>query len=132
MVYSVAQGTWELGLRMAVGAQPRSVRWMVLREDSLTVLAGVIIGIAGAVLAARLVRTQLFGLESNNTTTFAVSATVLVERALGAAYIPAAQASKVNPIRALRHEMGWTYSFQSPLEVRLSGRENLSKKTNAA
>jgi predicted permease len=104
MAYSVAQRTGELGLRMALGAQPRSVRWMVLRDNSATVLVGVIVGLAGAVGAARLVRTQLFGLEPNDPTTLAVSAAVLVAMALGAAYIPAARASKVDPIRALRHE----------------------------
>jgi ABC-type antimicrobial peptide transport system permease subunit len=104
MAYSVAQRTEELGLRMALGAQPRSVRWMVLRENSATVLAGVIVGLAGAIAAARLVRTQLFGLEPNDPTTLAVSAAVLMAMALGAAYIPAARASKVDPIRALRHE----------------------------
>jgi ABC-type antimicrobial peptide transport system permease subunit len=89
---------------MALGAQPGSVRWMVLRENSATVLVGVIVGLAGAVGAARLVRTQLFGLEPNDSTTLAVSAAVLMVMALGAAYIPAARVSKVDPIRALRHE----------------------------
>ena len=104
MTYSVAQRTGELGLRMALGAQPGSVRWMVLRENSATVLVGVIVGLVGAVMAARLVRTQLFGLEPNDPTTLAVSAALLVAMALGAAYIPAMRASKVDPIRALRHE----------------------------
>jgi len=104
MAYSAAQRTGELGLRMALGAQPRSVRWMVLRENSATVLAGVVAGIAGAAAAARLVRTQLFGLEPNDPATLAVSVVVLMAMALGAAYIPAARASKVDPIRALRHE----------------------------
>jgi ABC-type antimicrobial peptide transport system permease subunit len=104
MAYSVAQRTGELGLRMALGAPPRNVRWMVLRENSATVLVGVIVGLAGAAAAARLVRTQLFGLEPNDPATLAVSAAVLMAMALGAAYIPAARASKVDPIRALRHE----------------------------
>jgi ABC-type antimicrobial peptide transport system permease subunit len=68
------------------------------------VLAGVIVGLAGAIAAARLVRTQLFGLEPSDPTTLAVSAAVLMAMALGAAYIPAARASKLDPIRALRHE----------------------------
>jgi len=104
MAYSVAQRTGELGLRMALGAPPRNVRWMVLRENSATVLVGVIVGLAGAAAAARLVRTQLFGLEPNDPAALAVSAAVLMAMALGAAYIPATRASKVDPIRALRHE----------------------------
>jgi predicted permease len=104
MAYSVAQRTGELGLRMALGAQPGTVRWMVLRENSATVLVGVILGLAGAVAAARLVRTQLFGLEPGDPTTLALSAAMLMAMALGAAYIPAARASKVDPISALRHE----------------------------
>jgi predicted permease len=104
MAYSVAQRTGELGLRMALGAQPWSVRSMVLRENSATVVIGVLVGLAGAIVAARLVRTQLFGLEPNDPTTLAVAAAVLMLMALGAAYLPAARASKVDPIRALRHE----------------------------
>jgi predicted permease len=104
MTYSVSQRTAELGLRMALGAQPGDVRWMVLRENSATVLVGVVVGLAGAVAAAQLVRTQLFGLEPHDPATLMASAAVLMAMALGAAYIPAARASRVDPIRALRHE----------------------------
>jgi predicted permease len=104
MTYSVAGRTAELGLRMALGAQPASVRWMVLRENSATVLIGIAIGLVGAVGTARLVRTQLFGLEPYDPLTLAASAAVLLTMALGAAYIPAARASRVDPIRALRHD----------------------------
>jgi predicted permease len=104
MAYSVAQRTGELGIRMALGAQPRNLRWMVLRETSATLLVGVIIGVAAAPVIATLVRTQLFGLEPNDPATLAGATAVLVAMALGAAYIPALRASRVDPIRALRHE----------------------------
>lgn len=66
MTYSVAQRTGELGLRMALGAQPGNVRWMVLRENAATVLVGVVLGLAGAMAAAQLVRTQLYGMEPHD------------------------------------------------------------------
>ncbi|HLK69173.1 MAG TPA: ABC transporter permease [Bryobacteraceae bacterium] len=104
MTYSVAQRTGELGLRMALGAQPRQVRWMVLRENAATVLVGVVAGLGGAAFAARLVRAQLFGLDPQDPATLAISAAILLVMALGAAYLPATRASRVDPIHALRHE----------------------------
>jgi predicted permease len=104
MTYSVAQRTGELGLRMALGAQPGNVRWMVLRENAATVLVGLALGIAAAAGGAKLVETQLYGLKPHDPATLVFSSAVLMAMALGAAYIPAARASRVDPIRALRHE----------------------------
>ena len=69
-----------------------------------TVMAGVLFGLGGAVATGRLVQTQLFGLNSNDPVTLVSSAGLLLVMALAAAYIPAARASRVDPIRALRHE----------------------------
>lgn len=104
MTFSVAQRTGELGLRMALGAMSRSVRALVLRENAATVMTGVLFGLGGAVATGRLVQTQLFGLNSNDPVTLVSSAGLLLVMALAAAYIPAARASRVDPIRALRHE----------------------------
>jgi predicted permease len=104
MMYSVAQRTGELGLRMALGAQPRNVRWMVLRENAATVLIGLAAGVAGSLAATRLVQSQLYGVLPNDATTFAVSVATMLVMALAAAYVPAFRASRIDPIRALRHE----------------------------
>src|SRR6185295_628729 len=63
MSYGVTQRTAELGLRMALGAQPSAVRWMIVRESAWTVIAGALAGLCGAFAAARLVQSQLFGVE---------------------------------------------------------------------
>jgi predicted permease len=104
MTWSVTQRTSELGLRMALGAPPAAVRWMVLRENLATVLAGVAIGLAASLAATRLVQSQLYALDPHDPATLAVSAALLITLSLAAAYIPAFRASRVDPIRALRHE----------------------------
>jgi hypothetical protein len=102
--YSVGQRTREIGVRMALGAQPRQVRVMVLRESGAMAIVGVAAGIGTSIALARLVRSMLFGLTPADPATLAGAACLLFAMAVLAAYGPARRASRINPIQALRHE----------------------------
>ncbi|SPE40675.1 conserved membrane hypothetical protein [Candidatus Sulfopaludibacter sp. SbA3] len=102
--HSVSRRTRELGIRMALGAEPRDVRALVLRKGMLPVLAGVALGIAGASAATRVLRSFLFGVDSADPMTFAGAALLLASIGLLACYVPARRATKIDPMEALRHE----------------------------
>jgi predicted permease len=104
MSYGVTQRTPEMGLRMALGARPSAVRWLVVREGAATVLAGIGAGLILAFASFGLVRSQLFGVEPYDPLTLAAATLVLLTVAFGAAYLPAARASRIDPTTALRHE----------------------------
>lgn len=102
--YSVAQRTNEIGIRMAMGAQPGDVLRMVLAQGALLGLAGAVLGVAGALALTRLMRGLLFGVNSFDPPTFAVMALVLAAVTMLACYLPARRATRVDPIAALRYE----------------------------
>jgi predicted permease len=104
MACTVAQRTREFGLRMALGAQPAGIRWTVMRESAATVVTGLVGGLAAAVMAVRLVRTQLFGVEPADPTTLAGAVLALLVLACCASFIPARRASRIDPMTALRQE----------------------------
>lgn len=104
MVYTVARRTSEIGVRMALGAQPRHVRLMVLRESGAMAVIGVAAGISASIGLARLIRSMLFGLSPTDPATLVGTACLLFAMAVLAAYGPARRASRIDPIRALRHE----------------------------
>jgi predicted permease len=104
MAYSVARRTSEIGVRMALGARAGQVLGMVLGESSWLAGVGLVVGLAGAVGLARLVRSMLYGLEPTDWRTLAGAGLVLLAVALGAAFGPARRASRIDPIQALRHE----------------------------
>jgi predicted permease len=108
-IYSIMAGvvsrrTQEIGIRMALGAQPEQVLGMVLCEAAWMTALGVAVGVGGALALGRVVASMLYGLKSWDPVTFAVSAALLILVALGASWIPARRAAGVDPIRALRHE----------------------------
>ena len=102
--YGVTLRTAEMGLRMALGAAPRAVRWLIVRDASATVIAGAIAGLAAASGVMRLVRSQLFGVEPNDPLALSAATALLLAMAIAAAYFPARRASRIDPLTALRHE----------------------------
>ena len=104
LAYSVAQRTHEIGVRMALGARPRSVIWMVLRGTLWLGAAGVVLGTAGAAAATRLLSPFLFETTPTDVSTFAAVAATMFAAALAAGAIPARRATRIDPLTALRHE----------------------------
>ena len=104
IAYSVSQRGREIGIRMALGAEPRSVRRLILREGARLALLGIAIGLAGAVAAAQAMRGLLFGVRSWDVATLAPVAAILALAALAATFLPARRAAAVNPVDALRSE----------------------------
>jgi predicted permease len=104
MTYSVVQRTNEIGVRIALGARPRGILWMVLRESILLLGVGVVIGIPATLAATRAVKSQLFGLSPFDASTIAVATCAIAAVVLASAYLPAMRATKVDPIVALRSE----------------------------
>jgi putative ABC transport system permease protein len=102
--YAVTQRTRELGLRMAIGARPAEVVGMLLRENLLLVIGGLVLGMAGAALATRALRTMLFGVSTLDAVTFIGAALVLGGVAMLATYVPARRAAQIDPMEALRYE----------------------------
>ena len=104
MNYSVALRTRELGLRLAVGAQPRQVLLLVLKQGLLLTVLGVVIGLAAAFALTRLLSGLLFGVAAVDASTFTTISVLLVAVSLLACYLPARRAMRIDPLRALRYE----------------------------
>jgi predicted permease len=104
MAQGVARRTSEIGIRMALGARGGNIAWMILRETLVLVLLGLVIGVPIALVAAKLISSQLFGLKPADPLALISAAVVLTLVALLAGYVPARRASRVNPLNALRYE----------------------------
>ncbi len=104
MAYTVSQRTNEIGIRLALGAERKQVRGMVLREASWLAILGVVVGLAVALGLSQLVKSMLYGLKPADPASFAGAGCLLLGVALIAAWIPALRASRVEPMEALRHE----------------------------
>jgi predicted permease len=104
LAYAVTRRTPEIGVRIALGAERRQVRWMILRQSLLLVAGGLALGIPGALFSNALLESMLFGLSPRDPRTIAGAAIVLLAVALVAAYLPARRASRIDPLTALRTE----------------------------
>jgi putative ABC transport system permease protein len=104
MAQVVSQRTNEIGVRMALGADRKRVRLLVIRQGGLLVGIGLLLGTVSSLALMRLIRTSLFGIEATDPLTFAIAAGLLGVIALIACYLPARRASRIDPMLALRHE----------------------------
>jgi putative ABC transport system permease protein len=102
--YAVAQRTQEMGIRMALGADPRDVLRLVVRDGIRLAVIGVAIGLGAALPATRVLGALLYGVEATDPAVFATVAAVLALVALAASWVPAQRATRVDPMIALRAE----------------------------
>jgi putative ABC transport system permease protein len=104
MSHLVAQGSHDIGVRMALGAERRGILLMVLRQGMELAVAGVVVGLLGAFALTRVMASLLFGVSATDFTTFAIVPVVLIATATLAIYVPALRATRVDPTVALRDE----------------------------
>jgi ABC-type antimicrobial peptide transport system permease subunit len=104
MSYNVSRRTNEIGVRMALGAQPRDVLRLVMGESMLLVAIGAVLGVAAALGAARLIATQLFGVPPTDVAALTTALAIMAGVSAFAGYLPARRASRVDPMVALRYE----------------------------
>jgi putative ABC transport system permease protein len=102
--YSVSQRTREIGVRMALGAQRKDVIRLILRQAIELAVAGAACGVLGSFLLTRLLAKELYEIKPGDPLTLAGAALLMVLVAMGASYLPARRATRVDPMVALRHE----------------------------
>jgi len=104
MAYWVSQRLKELGVRSALGAAPRELRALVLRQGGRLMIVGLAIGVAGALAAMRLLRSLLYGVSERDAWTYLAAVAVAIVTTVLACWLPASRASRTEPAVALREE----------------------------
>jgi putative ABC transport system permease protein len=104
LAYAVHQRVREVGIRLALGAQPRNVLWMILSEGLALAVFGLLVGLAGSFALTRLMSSLLYAVRPTDPLTFIGASLLLASIAVAAGYLPARRAMRVDPIVALRYE----------------------------
>jgi predicted permease len=104
MAFLVSQGTREMGIRLALGASPRDLLVLVVRQGLVVAIVGMAVGLGGAFALTRFMRALLFGVQATDPATFAAIAGTLLVVALVACYVPARRAARIDPVVSLRAE----------------------------
>jgi predicted permease len=104
MAYTVTRRTREIGIRVALGAERRTVIWMVLREVAIMSSIGMAIGVPASMALSKYVEAQVYGMPPQDPLTLSIAAGVMLTIAFLAGYMPASRAARVDPIQALRYE----------------------------
>lgn len=104
LTHSVAMRTREIGIRIAVGAAPRSIRALIVRHMLGLVLGGVVVGVPAALMGSAVLQSLMFGLSTTDRVTLAVAVGIVVVVGAAASVVPAVRASRVDPVRLLRAE----------------------------
>jgi putative ABC transport system permease protein len=104
MSYVVTQRSHEIGIRMALGAQPRDVLRMIVKEGMTLAVIGLVVGTVAAIVGTKYLESQLYGVNARDPLTFVSVALALALVALAACYLPARRATQVDPLTALRYE----------------------------
>ena len=102
VAFLVAQGTKELGIRMALGATPGRIGLLVVRHGAVMAAGGLVIGVAGAVIVTRVMRSLLFGVGTTDLVTYAGVCALVALTAIAATYLPARRAARLDPMKSLR------------------------------
>ena len=102
IAYAVSRRVQEIGIRMALGALTADIRRLILRQTLILVLVGVVIGLVGGAIIARLSSSILFGVSAGDPVTYSTVVAVLVFVAFAATYVPVRRATRVDPVVALR------------------------------
>jgi predicted lysophospholipase L1 biosynthesis ABC-type transport system permease subunit len=104
MAHWVSSRTRELGVRLALGAEPTALRWLVIRQASMPLAAGLAAGLLGAFVLTKRLQSLLYGVTPHDPATLGAAVAILLIVGLSAAYVPARRAARVDPIIALRAE----------------------------
>jgi predicted permease len=104
MAHAVTRRTREIGIRMALGAERGSVLWLILRDATAMVVVGAVVGIPIALAVTKYAATFLYGITARDPLSMALATLLLIAVAIGASYLPARRATRVDPMVALRYE----------------------------